>query len=106
VIGENHPFSGPSDDPADDNLEPDPDENLPWPSAEKITAWWNKNKGNYSSGIRYLLGEPVSVEHLRQVLIHGCQKQRSAAALELAMMVPGQPLFEVRAPAFRQLLSR
>ena len=97
--------AGPSDDPADDNLEPDPDENLPWPSAALIAAWWHKKKGNYPSGIRYLLGEPVSEGHLRQVLITGYQKQRSAAALELAMMVPGQPLFEVRAPGFRQWLS-
>jgi hypothetical protein len=30
------------------------------------------------------------------------QRQRAAAALELAILQPGQPLFEVRAPGFRQ----
>ena len=32
----------------------------------------------------------------------GRQRQRAAAALELAIRQPSQPLFEVRAPGFRQ----
>ena len=36
------------------------------------------------------------------VLRNGRQRQRAAAALELALQQPGQPLFEVRAPGFRQ----
>ncbi|HBG06226.1 MAG: hypothetical protein A2075_00760 [Geobacteraceae bacterium GWC2_58_44] len=94
--------AGPNDDPRDHNIAMDADEDLSWPNVESISAWWNKNKGDYPSGIRYLLGKPVSVDHLRQILRTGRQRQRSAAALELAMMNPGQPLFEVRAPAFRQ----
>jgi len=30
------------------------------------------------------------------------QRQRAAAVLEMAILQPGQPLFEVRAPGFRQ----
>lgn len=40
--------------------------------------------------------------HRQHVLRHGYQRQRAAAAIELAMMKPGQPLFEVRAPGFCQ----
>ena len=32
----------------------------------------------------------------------GYQRQRAAAALELAILKPGRPLFEVRAPGWRQ----
>jgi hypothetical protein len=44
----------------------------------------------------------MSPEWLGQVLRDGYQRQRAAAALELAIRNPGQPLFEVRAPGSRQ----
>lgn len=97
--------AGPNDDPKDDNVALDADDNLPWPNIESITRWWDKNKGAFQSGIRHLLGKPVSAAHLRQVLKTGLQRQRSAAALELAIIQPGQPLFNVRAPGFRQLME-
>jgi uncharacterized protein (TIGR02270 family) len=94
--------SGPSEDPADDNVATDPDENLPWPDQDKIAAWWEKHEADFTPGMRYLLGKPISEEWLEQVLRHGFQRQRAAAALELAIRRPGTPLFEVRAPGFRQ----
>jgi hypothetical protein len=51
---------------------------------------------------RYLLGRPITIESLRQALKIGYQRQRAAAAIELALLNPGKPLFEVRAPAHRQ----
>jgi uncharacterized protein (TIGR02270 family) len=97
--------AGPSDDPEDDNVAMDADQDLPWPDQDLTSAWWNTNKGNYQSGIRHLLGKTLSADHLRQILRTGYQRQRSAAALELAMLNPGEPLFEVRAPAFRQNIT-
>jgi uncharacterized protein (TIGR02270 family) len=94
--------AGPTENPEDEDVEMDPDENLPWPNPELIQAWWGKNNGRFRSGTRYLCGQPISYEHLQQVLRTGFQRQRAAAAIELAMMKPGQPLFEVRAPGFRQ----
>ena len=94
--------AGPNDDPQDDNVAMDVDQDLPWPDAELIAAWWHKQNADYPSGVRYLLGKPISPDNLRRALRFGYQRQRSAAALELAMMNPAQPLFEVRAPAFRQ----
>ncbi|MBT1072771.1 TIGR02270 family protein [Pelotalea chapellei] len=97
--------AGPNDDAKDDNVALDADENLPWPNAGLIAAWWDNNKGNYPSGTRYLLGKTVTVDHLRQVLKTGLQRQRSAAALELAILQPGRPLFDVRARGCRQLAA-
>lgn len=94
--------AGPTEDPEDDNVDLDPDEDLPWPEPELIAKWWDQNKRNFKPGIRYLLGKPITEEHLQYVLRYGYQRQRAAAAIELAMINPGTPLFEVRAPGFRQ----
>lgn len=94
--------AGPSDDPNDNNVELDDDLDLPWPNTESITKWWDRNKGNFPGGARYILGKPVSADHLWHILKTGLQRQRAVAALELAIMQPGQPLFNVRAPATRQ----
>jgi uncharacterized protein (TIGR02270 family) len=94
--------SGPNEDPNDENVEMDPDENLPWPDPIAIEQWWQKHRSEITPGIRYFLGKPVSAEWLQQVLRIGRQRQRAAAALELAILNPGQPLFNVKAPGFRQ----
>jgi uncharacterized protein (TIGR02270 family) len=80
----------------------DPDEHLPWLDPALIRKWWTKHNSRFQKGTRYLLGKPMSIEWLRQVLRSGRHRQRAAAALELAIRQPGQPLFEVRAPGFRQ----
>jgi uncharacterized protein (TIGR02270 family) len=94
--------SGPNEDPNDENVEMDRDEKLPWPNAELIGKWWDEHKSEFQNGVRYLLGKPIREEWMREVLRIGRQRQRAAAALELAIMRPGEPLFEVRAPGFRQ----
>ncbi len=94
--------SGPNDDPDDDEVEMDPDENLPWPNVEAVERWWMEHRSEYQDGIRYLCGKPMTIESLNEVLRTGYQRQRAAAAIELAIRQPGQPLFEVRAPGFRQ----
>jgi uncharacterized protein (TIGR02270 family) len=94
--------AGPTENPEDEDIDMDPDEDLPWPAPELIADWWQKNKGNFQNGTRYLCGKPISEEQCQHILRHGFQRQRAAAALELAVMKPGQPLFEVRAPGFRQ----
>ena len=94
--------AGPTENPEDENVEMDPDENLPWPDQDLIKKWWSARQGNFAKGSRYLLGQPISTESLRLALKNGYQRQRAAAALELAILKPGRPLFEVRAPGFRQ----
>jgi uncharacterized protein (TIGR02270 family) len=97
--------AGPNDDPSDSNVDPDADGDLPWPDGESIKQWWDKNKGAFSGGTRHLLGVPISVDQLKNVLKTGHQRQRAAAALELAIIEPGRPLFEVRAPGGRQCIE-
>lgn len=94
--------SGPTEDPKDDNVEMDPDERLPWPDPGLIAKWWEKHSSEFQPGIRCLVGKPISAEWAQEVLRTGRQRQRAAAALELAILRPGVPLFETRAPGFRQ----
>lgn len=94
--------AGPTEKPEDADVAMDADENLPWPKPEMIQKWWNARQGEFVKGTRYLVGKPITPEWLHQVLREGRQRQRAAAALELALKQRGSKLFEVRAPGFRQ----
>ncbi len=94
--------SGPNDDPNDPNVEMDEDDGLPWPDAVKIQAWWDANAHRFQAGTRYFMGEPLNRDNCLRVLKEGFQRQRIAAALYLSLLNPGTPLFEWRAPAWRQ----
>lgn len=93
---------GPTEDPEDENVEMDQDEDLPWPKPELIKKWWFTHRLEFSNGTRYLLGKPIAVDSLNRVLSTANQRQRTAAAIELAMREPGRPLFNTSAPGFRQ----
>lgn len=94
--------AGPNDDPKDENVQPDPDEDLPWPDPALVGGWWNAQKSRFPAGKRHLIGKEITEASARAALQSGRQRQRAAAALELAMLAPGQPLVEVRAPGFQQ----
>jgi uncharacterized protein (TIGR02270 family) len=95
--------SGPNDDPEDENVALDPDEDLPFPSVERVQAWWGRERNRFTPGVRHLLGRPITPDNSRWVLREGKQRQRAAAALELVLAQPGSMLFEVRERADRQL---
>jgi uncharacterized protein (TIGR02270 family) len=94
--------SGPNDDPADPNVDMDPDEGLPWPDVAKIEAWWGANSSRFQNGARYFMGASVNREHCIDVLKNGYQRQRILAAHYLCLLEPGTPLFNTSAPAWRQ----
>jgi hypothetical protein len=94
--------AGPMESPEDDSVEIDPGENQLWLDPVPIQKWWSPRQGNIAKGTRLLLGQPITPESLRLALKNGYQRQRAAAALELAILKPGRPLFEVRAPGWRQ----
>lgn len=94
---------GPTENHEDENVDMDEDEDLPWPNSQLIEKWWFTHRLEFANGMRYLCGRPMTIESLNQVLRTGRQRQRTAAAIELAMRQPGTALFEVRAPGFRQL---
>lgn len=76
--------------------------NLRWPSPTRVAQWWEKNGPFFSPGIRYLAGKPLGTSSALEILISGKQRQRAAAALELALLDPARMLFEVRARGHRQ----
>ena len=73
------------------------DDGLPVPDTAAVRGWWQRNSGNLQDGGRYLGGKPIAPSGLQEVLATGPQRQRLAAALELALKRPEAPLFEVRA---------
>ncbi|MGD8913869.1 MAG: TIGR02270 family protein [Candidatus Thiodiazotropha sp.] len=95
--------AGPSENPEDEDVAMDPDEELPWPDHEQVSQWWDINQGRFTSGERYLTGYPITHEHCLNVLINGYQRQRRAAAIELALLNPEQPLFNTSATAKHQM---
>jgi uncharacterized protein (TIGR02270 family) len=89
--------AGPSEAPGDDNVEMDPDEDLPWPEPKRVATWWERNGSAFEPGRRYHAGRSIDDASLREMLAAGTQRQRAGAAIELALRQPGRPLFEVRA---------
>jgi len=89
-------------DEDEDDEELGEDEGLVLPDPEKMSHWFEANKGQFKAGLRYLCGQPVSPEHCSRVLLTGQQRQRRAAAIELVLAKPGSTLFETRARGSQQ----
>jgi uncharacterized protein (TIGR02270 family) len=100
--------SGPNDDPEDENVALDEDDRLPWPEPTKVAEWWAKNKSRFDIGTAYFLGTLKTSADWLGALSDAFQRQRRAAALELAIRQPNRAMFEVRARGRlqRQLLAR
>ncbi|WP_299871126.1 TIGR02270 family protein [uncultured Cocleimonas sp.] len=94
--------AGPTEDPEDENTDLDEDEDLPWPDIELVRAWWETNRNQFSSGVRYLMGKEITHQNCVSILKTGMQRQRKAAAMELALMTADGVLFETSAIGSRQ----
>ncbi len=70
----------------------DEDEHLPCPHAEKVMALWRTYGQNFSIGHRYFMGHFIAADTLKETLAKGTQRQRHAAAMELALNELGVPL--------------
>ena len=95
--------AGPTETPEDEDVALDADEDLLWPEADLIAEWWSDKQANFQKGQRFLCGQPISAETCLDVLGNGYQRQRRAAALELVLLSPNEPLFNTSAPAKRQM---
>ena len=60
-----------SDSSDDDELTTGEDEDLPWPDAEKIAAWWRAHADRFASGTRYFMGGVPTREVCLKVLRSG-----------------------------------
>lgn len=91
------------DENAADSVAEREDGNLPHPDPAGFGAWWQANAGGFRAGIRYIAGQPAeSLSGCLGVLREGAQRQRRAAAFEMARLCPGTPLFAVDAFSLRQ----
>jgi uncharacterized protein (TIGR02270 family) len=70
----------------------DPDERLPWPDARLVRGWWEREGRRLAPGARHLLGRPIEAVACLAAWERGTQRQRRAAALELALAAPEAPL--------------
>lgn len=95
--------AGPNDDPEDHNVAMDIDQDLPWPNAELLNDWWQQHQNQFNAGSRYLMGKPITIEQCNHVLQNSKQRQRRAAALELALRQPNAPMVNIAAPGRLQL---
>jgi uncharacterized protein (TIGR02270 family) len=93
--------SGPTDDPADEDVAMDPDGPLRWPAVQALTAWWGAREGAFRRGVRYVGGVVLSDEALGRELGQASQRRRMGAALEMGLRRPGKGLAEVRGRASR-----
>jgi uncharacterized protein (TIGR02270 family) len=79
------------------------DRALPLPDTDRLRAYWAKHEPDFLRGTRYLRGRPAVGKYLEETLRDGRQSERAIAAIHITLRRPGTPLFEVRAPGFRQL---
>lgn len=74
-------------------------QDLPLPDPRLINEWWRQYRSHYQSGVRYLAGKEVNEGNLYQVISTGLQRQRIAAALELALLAPENSFLEMQCRA-------
>ncbi len=63
-----------------------PEDALPEPHVEAVRKWWAKDRERFKPGVRYLYGQPRSVQVLQAALIGAPTWRRDYFALELAAM--------------------
>ena len=87
---------------SDTSIDAEYESHLPWPEPDLVEQWWQANESQFTPGIRYLAGQPVTTESARQVLVSGNsasgRRQRSRSAL----LEPDERLFVVRSHAGAQ----
>jgi uncharacterized protein (TIGR02270 family) len=85
------------DAPEDEVVLPD-DEGSPVPNPGLVREWWRAHRSKFQTGSRYLAGNLVTVATMKRTLRDGYQRQRLAAAIELARLEKA-PIFPVTARA-------
>lgn len=78
------------------------DAGSPVPNPNLVHEWWRAHRSEFQSGSRYLAGHIVTASAMRQTLRDGYQRQRLAAAVELARLEKA-PIFPVAARGDWQL---
>jgi uncharacterized protein (TIGR02270 family) len=74
-----------NNDSNDDYVGLDKDEHLPYPEQSKVAALWRNHGQKFIVGRRYFFGKTLTTPWLKTMLNNGNQRQRHAAAMELAL---------------------
>lgn len=77
------------------------DSELAWPDPIRIRSFWDKNVASFEPHTRYFMGQPVEAENLQSVLNTGNQRQRSDAALKLAVLESDTILHNTAVPSVK-----
>jgi len=85
--------------PSDEEEE---DAHLPFPDPDLVARWWREHRSEIDLATRHLAGRPIHQAGLRQTLVAGSQPQRRAAAVELACLSAGTPIYNTSQPGFSQ----
>lgn len=88
---------------ADEGIDMDEDENLPWPDPDKIAATWQKYGSAFVHGKRYFMGRQINAETAKHHVQFGSQRHRYAASMEFALLEPRQILINTRAKAVEEI---
>lgn len=91
------PATAANEDLEDGDLNLSDDDRLPFPNADKIAAVWQRYQQRFIPGRRYFMGQQLNSEHLFTIYASGNQRQRRAAALELALLQSEQYLLNYAA---------
>ena len=75
------------------------DESLAWPDGDKIKSIWTNHGSHFIAGQRYFMGKAICSDVLKDRLRDASQRERHAAALELALVDAGSALINTRARA-------
>jgi len=87
----------PNDDASDTQVAMEEDENLLWPNAALVAASWEQSSHQFIKGQRYLLGKEINASNVSHHLQQAYQRQRHAAAMELAVGAASHILQNTRA---------
>ena len=82
----------PNQEAGDESVAMDDDENLPWPDAALVAANWQQSANQFTKGQRYLMGKEINKSNLSNHIQNAYQRQRQAAAMELALLDASQVL--------------
>jgi uncharacterized protein (TIGR02270 family) len=72
------------------------DDGLPWPDPALVEAWWSCVARKYAAGERHLAGQRLGLAACERTWAEGYQRQRRAAAYELALLHSAASLREWR----------
>lgn len=91
------------DDDVESDIDDEYEEDLPIPDLHLVNQWWQQYQSHYYKGMRYLAGKEINEGNLYDILKHGFQRQRYAAALELALLAHDNPFIETRCRSKNQI---